>query len=171
MYLDKIKKQLIELKLAFPEEQVGCTRNEVILLEQQLGISLPTAYHEFLLSMGHSAGKFLQGSDCFFQHLLSLQEWAFELLNENNFPKKLPEDAFVFYMHQGYQFSFFRLSEGDDPPTYSYCEGSEGDNPPTYSYCEGTNQTTFIISHKRFSDFLKTEVEIQEKYLMSLANH
>jgi hypothetical protein len=107
--------------------------------------------------MGHSAGKFLQGSDCFFQHLLSLQEWAVELLNENNFPKKLPEDAFVFYMHQGYQFSFFRLSEGDDPPTYSYCEG--------------TNQTTFIKSHKRFSDFMITEVEIQEKYLMSLANH
>jgi hypothetical protein len=157
MYLDKIKKQLIELKLALPQEQVGCTRNEIILIEQQLGISLPTAYQEFLLSMGHSAGKFLQGSDCFFQHLLSLQEWAVELLNENNFSKKLPEDAFVFYMHQGYQFSFFRLSEGDDPPTYSYCEG--------------TNQTTFIKSHKRFSDFLKTEVEIQEKYLMSLANH
>jgi SMI1-KNR4 cell-wall len=157
MYLDKIKQQLIELKLTLPIEQVGCTRDEVILLEQQLRISLPTAYQEFLLSMGHGAGKFLQGSDCFFQHLLSLQEWAVELLKENNFPKKLPDDAFVFYMHQGYQFSFFRLSEGDDPPTYSYCEG--------------TNQTTFIKSHKRFSDFLKTEVEIQEKYLMSLANH
>lgn len=157
MYLDQIKKQLIELKLALPQEQVGCTRNEVILIEQQLEINLPIVYQEFLLSMGHSAGKFLQGSDCFFQHLLFLQDWAVELLNENNFPQKLPEDVFVFYMHQGYQFSFFRLSEGDDPPTYSYCEG--------------TNQTTFIISHKRFSDFLKTEVEIQEKYLMSLANH
>ncbi|HEY9852693.1 MAG TPA: hypothetical protein V6D28_24690 [Leptolyngbyaceae cyanobacterium] len=60
----------------------------------------------------------------------------------------------MFFMHQGYQFSFFRVYEGDDPPTYSYCEG--------------TNETAFIKSHDRYSDFLMTEVEIHGKYLFSV---
>lgn len=155
MYLDKVKNQLIELKLVKQDELVGCTRDEVSAIEQQLGISLPRAYQEFLLSMGHSAGQFLRGSDCFFKHLPQLQEWAIELLQENNFVESLPEDAFIFFMHQGYQFSFFRVSEGADPPIYSYCEGTE--------------ETSFIQSHESFSEFLATEVEIHAKYLMALA--
>ncbi len=106
--------------------------------------------------MGHGAGKFLRGSDCFFKNLPYLKEWAIELLQENNFAEPLPDDAFVFFMHQGYQFSFFRLLEGDDPPTYSYSEG--------------TNQTSFIKSHERFSEFLTTEVKVHAKYLMTVTN-
>jgi hypothetical protein len=101
--------------------------------------------------MGHGAGKFLRGSDCFYQHLPQIQEWAKQLLVENDFPQALPEDAFVFFMHQGYQFSFFRLSEGDNPPTYSYCEGQE--------------QPDFVKSHDQFSDFLSVEINL---YLQSL---
>ncbi|MBE9161631.1 MULTISPECIES: SMI1/KNR4 family protein [Microcoleaceae] len=156
MYLDRVKQQLIELKLIRQDELVGCTPDEVMAIQQQLGISLPLAYQEFLLSMGRSAGKFLRGSDCFLNHLPQLQEWAVELLNENNFPESLADDAFIFLMHQGYQFSFFRLSEGADPPIYSYCEG--------------TNQIDFIKSHQSFSDFLVTEVEIHAKYLMPVAS-
>ena len=156
MYLDQVKNQLIELKLVKQDELLGCTRDDVIAIEQKLGISLPRAYQEFLLSMGDSAGQFLRGSDCFFKHLPQLQEWGVELLHENNFAESLPEDAFIFFMHQGYQFSFFRVSEGADPPTYSYCEG--------------TNQTSFIKSHDSFSEFLETEVEIHAKYLMAVAS-
>jgi SMI1-KNR4 cell-wall len=156
MYLDRVKNQLIELKLVKPDELVGCTRDEVSAIEQQLGIPLPLAYQEFLLSMGHSAGQFLRGSDCFFKHLPQLQEWAIDLLQENNFAQSLPEDAFIFFMHQGYQFSFFRVSEGADPPTYSYSEE--------------TDETSFIKSHESFSEFLATEVEIHVKYLMAFAS-
>jgi len=156
MHIDKVKKQLIKLKLALPDELLGCNQNELIEFEKKIGISLPTAYQEFLLLMGHGAGKFLRGSDCFFQKLPYLKEWAIEILQENNFPEPLPDDAFVFFMHQGYQFSFFRLLEGDDPPTYSYSEG--------------TNQTSFIRSHDKFSEFLATEVKIHAKYLMALTN-
>lgn len=155
MYLDRVKKQLIELQLVKPDELAGCTCDEVIAIEQQLGISLPRSYQEFLLYMGCSAGKFLRGSDCFLKNLPQLQEWAVELLQENNFAESLPDDAFIFFIHQGYQFSFFRVSEGADPPTYSYCEG--------------TNQTFFIKSHESFSEFLVTEVEIHAKYLMAFA--
>lgn len=156
MYLDKVKERLKEQNLVSPNEFFPCSPDEVIWSEQQLGISLPKAYQEFLLWMGHGAGQFLRGSDCFFKHLPDLQEWAVELLQENNVLEPLPEDAFVFLMHQGYQFSFFRLSEGD--------------NPPTYSYCEGTNQTSFTRTHDRFSDFLATEVERYAKYLKAFAS-
>jgi hypothetical protein len=47
--------------------------------------------------------------------------WATELLKENDLV--LPENAYVFHMHQGYTFDFFLLQEGDDPPVYYYLEG------------------------------------------------
>lgn len=49
MYLDKVKEQLEELKLVSPNEFSPSNQDEVIWLEQQLGISLPKAYQEFLL--------------------------------------------------------------------------------------------------------------------------
>jgi|GEM_PF-784687 len=52
-----------------------------------------------------------------------LKEWAEELLEENNFPGKLSEKDFVFWISQGYMFCLFKLDEGDEPPVYYYCEG------------------------------------------------
>ncbi|MEG3896350.1 MULTISPECIES: SMI1/KNR4 family protein [unclassified Microcoleus] len=156
MYLDRVKERFKELKLVNPHELMGCTYREITELEKKLGFSLPEAYKEFLLWMGKNAGRVLQGSDCFFKHLPYLKEWAIELLEENQFPNTLPEDAFVFFMHQGYQFSFFRLSEGDDPPTYFYCEG--------------TNQTSFTRSHNKLSEFMATEIQLQAKYLTAFAS-
>lgn len=145
------------LQLIFNENQLSpCSDLEIIQFEQQQGITLPSIYKDFLKMMGHGAGKFLRGSDCFYQHLPRIQEWAKQLLVENDFTEALPEDAFVFFMHQGYQFSFFRLSEGD--------------NPPTYSYCEGQQEPYFVKSHDTFSDFLAVEIELYLKSLMSLAS-
>ncbi|MBD2292537.1 SMI1/KNR4 family protein [Anabaena sphaerica FACHB-251] len=142
------------LQLIFSENKPSpCSDLEIIQLERQKNISLPSTYKDFLKMMGHGAGKFLRGSDCFYQHLPQIQEWAKQLLLENDFPEALPKDAFVFFMHQGYQFSFFRLSEGDNPPTYSYCEGQE--------------EPDFVKSHDQFSDFLKVEIELYLKSSMS----
>ncbi len=66
----------------------------------------------------------------------------------------MPEDAFVFFMHQGYQFMFFRLSEGDDPPVYYYGEG------------EG--QDTFRVLQPSYSAFLETEIEGHAKLLVEI---
>ena len=84
---------------------------------------LPAAYLEFMRYAGN--GLFWVGSDCDFQTVPELREWAKELLAENSFPLPLPDDAFPFRMHQGYMFWFFRLSEGDDPPVYFYTEERE----------------------------------------------
>lgn len=153
MYLDVLKARVAEQRLVNPKVLLPCKEEEISSIEQYFSISLPTAYKEFLLWMGHGAGGLMQGSDCFFRHLPYLREWAVELLQENNFSECLPDDAFVFFMHQGYQFSFFRTSEGEDPPTYFYCEG--------------TNQNSFIKTHNRFSDFLATEIEIHAQSVMN----
>ena len=155
MYLERVKERLAALKLASPDELKGCSNQEVWQLERQLGVKLPQAYREFLLLMGKEAGQFLRGSDCFYQHLPELQTAAIELLEENHFPQLLPNDAWVFFMHQGYQFSFFRLGEGEDPPTYSYCEAE--------------TEQSFVKSQERFSQFLLTEIDLHEKYLITLA--
>lgn len=154
LYLEPIKQQLIALNLVNPNDLMGCTHGEILQLEQQLGVKLPIAYQEFLRIMGKGAGQFLRGSDCFYDHLPDLQQAAGELLAENHFPQRIPDDAFVFFMHQGYQFSFFRLSEGD--------------NPPTYSYCESEQDQSFVKTHERYSEFLATEVELHQKYLMTV---
>lgn len=59
-------------------------------------------------------------------HLPDLREIAEQLLQENNQPP-LPAQAFVFLMHQGYQFLYF-VADGknDDPPVYGYLEGEQG---------------------------------------------
>ena len=36
MYLDRVKNQLIELKLIRQDELVGCTRDEVMAIQQRL---------------------------------------------------------------------------------------------------------------------------------------
>lgn len=165
MYLDTVKARLKSLNVLRRQKVVPCTEKEVRRLEESLGFSLPAAYREFLLWMGHGAGAFLRGTDCFYQCLPLLQGWATELLEENGNPEVLPEDAFVFGMHQGYQFVFMRRLDGDDPPIYSYTE-------VTNSYRVANGQKIpvagrqFVVSHRSLADFLDDEishyVEVQQ---------
>lgn len=107
------------------ENSVGlipCSKAEVDNLEYQLKSNLPIAYKEYLLNMGKYSGRLNVGTDCFYPDILDLGKYASDLLEENNTGLKLPSDAFVFSMHQGYQFNFFRLSDGDNPQVFSYSE-------------------------------------------------
>lgn len=145
MYLEQAKALFEAAQLARNGEVQPSSESELHLLEQKTGARLPEAYREFLRWMGHGAGNFLQGTDVFYQQLDGLNSAAQELLLENGIADELPEDAFVFYMHQGYQFMFFRLLEGDDPPIYFFGEGT------------GQEHLTQLYQH--FSDFLKQEIE------------
>ncbi|WP_458122146.1 SMI1/KNR4 family protein [Paenibacillus sp. Z6-24] len=121
---------LSEYKIANDNEIQGFTASEVEQCEQVLGSKLPNQYREFLLAIGHDAGLLFQGTDILFRNvddLLELRKEAEDLLAENEETYILPTDAFVFSMHQGYEFSFFVISEGNDPPVYQYVEG---DGPP-----------------------------------------
>jgi hypothetical protein len=141
VYLNNAK----SLFRANDDKPVPCTPDEVRALEQQVGLVLPEAYKEFLLWMGHGAGGFLQESNCFYRHLLHNQQMAVALLEESNFPGSLPQDAFVFYNYEGYQFVFFRVSEGDNPPLYYYHEADE--------------PTSFKRVLDTFSEFIEREIE------------
>jgi hypothetical protein len=145
MYFDKLQLRFKEQRLV-PSEQIrSCTSDEVQLLEQTLRIHFPKAYEEFLLWMGKGAGAFLQGSDCFYADLPKLKDWAKELLAENDATLELAEEAFVFFIHQGYQFAFMLISEGD--------------NPPVYYYNETQDPNAFTPAYENYVAFLADQVE------------
>jgi hypothetical protein len=103
---------------------IPCTTREVDSLEKHFGIKFPKIYKDFLLSMGKSAGDYMLGSDAFYNRILKFKPWAEEFVSMNNLDP-FPENAFVFWMHQGYQVAYFKLDEGDDPPVYTYAETEE----------------------------------------------
>lgn len=121
----------------------GCTANEIAEIESYFKVQLPNAYTDFLKTMGRGAGDYLKGSSVFYDEIFDLKDGAVDLLTENNF-KPLPEDAFVFYMHQGYQFAFFLSETSDDPPVF-------------YFY-EGKNKSDFEMKEKKFTDFLEVHL-------------
>lgn len=160
MYLEKV---LIEVKengwdeilgFDYAGQIVGCDENEIKELESAVGLKLPTAYKEFLRWAGNSLGDFEEGSEFFYdQDLVDLQRMAKDLLVDNNTPFELPDDAFVFWGHQGYQFTFFRTSEGDNPPVHYYIEAGQGEKEEIkWNY------------KPRFTDFLITEMRDQARH-------
>lgn len=146
MYLDQFRQRLIKLGHLSLSDLRPCTIAEVEAAEARLQLHFPGSYREFLLLMGHGAGQFLAGSDCFYDNLFDIQTWARETLADNGVERELPTDAFVFFMHQGYQFLFLRTTEGDDPPAYYYNEGL----PET---------ALLPRRYEHFSDFLIGELE------------
>lgn len=127
---------------AKPSDIQGCTEEEIQNVIACQGVPLPPAYRLFLHRMGRGAGALMGGSDVFYSWPLGMREGALELLAEYGHPFSLPDDALVFWMHQGYQFMFMRASEGDNPPVYYYMEGSEG----------------AVRKHEHFTEFLSSEI-------------
>ena len=49
--------------------------------------------------------------------------WLIEERGAEGNPFELPDDAFIFLMHQGYQFMYFHTADrNEDPPVYYYLE-------------------------------------------------
>ena len=152
MYLEKVKAQIEELQRKLLIGQlVPCSEKDVHTLEDQLGQTLPAAYREFLLLMGRRTGGLLGGTSWLYDDLEVIQEDAVELLRRDRFPVILPPDAFVFLMHQRYQFDFFRLTEGDDPPVYYYLESDD--------------EIALKIVSPHYSVFIFNIIEMEEKLI------
>lgn len=122
-----------------------CSNDEIENLEVAYGLKFPLTYSSFLKSMGKGAGCFMMGSDCFYDTLDMINEEAKLLVRTNGF-KDIPQHAFVFWMHQGYQFAFFLSEEGDDPPVYYYNETAK--------------EPDFVRSFNSMSEFYFSELEI-----------
>lgn len=88
----------------------GCSAEEIASLVAQSEAVLPESYRQFMEVAGNGVADFLQGSDFTLRELDGVREAANELLEAAGLPT-LPSDAFVFTMHQGYQFYFFDKGE------------------------------------------------------------
>ena len=124
---------------------VPCSIKEIDEIELKYGFSLPIVYKKFLSSMGKYAENFMAGSMCYYEDLDLINKEAVLLLEEGEFCK-LPNNAFVFWMHQGYQFAFFLNGEESDPPVYYYNETIE--------------QNSFIKGFSTLTDFFYSELEL-----------
>lgn len=122
----------------------GCTKKEIYKIEEIYNITLPKAYKRFLEIMGKGAGKFMRGSSAFYNEIFDLREESIELVNES-LGRELPENSFVFFMHQGYQFAFFYLQGSEDPAVYYFSGGSQ--------------QGELIELTPSFTDFLVLQTE------------
>ena len=124
-------KYLNDVLTILKKHRVGllpCSEEEILKLEEHIGRELPQAYKEYLATMGKYSGIVNAGTDCFYDDLFELNEDALELLLQNKIEIQLSDGAFVFCMHQGYQFLFFKLDEGENPPVYGYSEGNVAQN-------------------------------------------
>lgn len=98
---------------------VGCTDAELDGLGEALGGVLPSLYRRYMLIAGRSKGPAPVGTDSRYPTVLALRGWAEELLAESRATYTLPDDLFVFAMHQGYAFTAMWLGRGDDPRSSS----------------------------------------------------
>ncbi|MFG3433522.1 SMI1/KNR4 family protein [Lysinibacillus fusiformis] len=89
--------------------------------------TLPKTYLDFMNKAGNGI-EFLVGTNYSMKYIFDLKQWAIELLEENNFTKKLTDYQFIFMMHQGYMFWFFYVNDEDDPAVYCYDESAELDD-------------------------------------------
>jgi SMI1-KNR4 cell-wall len=108
----------------------GAAATEIGELETYAGGSLPDTYRRFLSVMGRSAGALLRGSDCLLtqRHGLRLRESAERIIHRSGAGFELPQDAFVFLVHHGYQFLYFHLQQGDDPPVFRFSDADQTAN-------------------------------------------
>jgi hypothetical protein len=108
-------------------------------LEKEYNISLPDVYKDFYDLCSISIPVNLVGTDLLNNYSYSdLRNGADELLEEDGVDNFLKSDDFVFMMHQGYMFWYFKANGDSDPLVHGYYEGKL--KPDTFG---------------RFSDFIK----------------
>ncbi|MEP6895269.1 MAG: SMI1/KNR4 family protein [Chloroflexota bacterium] len=134
MNIKEFANLLVKNELATSDELQGCSEEEIEHLEKFIGVKLPKTYREFLALIGHNTGIYRRGSDHLYKDLFNLTEDTKEILMKG--PFKLPKDAFVIMSHQGYIFTYFRLSDGDDPPVFAYMENESKPKKLSVSFSE-----------------------------------
>ena len=90
-------------------------------IEITKGLKFPKIYSDFYKRCENSTPKGMVGSDLF-NNYKELNNWAKELLNEDNVENFLSDNDFVFMMHQGYMFWYFKADGNENPNVYYYHE-------------------------------------------------
>jgi len=149
LFLDFLKKNNHGMK---PISEKELERIELLANGQKL----PDDYLQFMKKAGNGI-EFLRGSSYTMQEIGKLKNGAIELLEEDESDEALSDNDFVFFMHQGYQFYFFRLDEFP--------------NPAIYYYGEGENSARFIYKYDSLLDFLIEHYNAVSEYLYTCYNN
>lgn len=96
----------------------GCDRAMIDAVERDARGALPASYVAFLLGAGWDAGDFMRGSDLSIGRLPRLQR-DFRSATAGVRPP-IPESAFAFCGHHGYQYLWFVLGDAADPVAYYF---------------------------------------------------
>jgi hypothetical protein len=104
------------IKANYPKYQ-GSSLSEIETIETSY--SLPSSYKLFLMNFGKGIDGFMEGSDYTLKFLSGMKKSANDILVKQGL-QELPENAFVFWMHQGYQFCFFLIEDGISNPEIHY---------------------------------------------------
>jgi hypothetical protein len=126
----------------------GSSEAEVLAAETALGAPLPSVYRAYLLALGHDSGPFLRGSDVarpgeFAEFLAD----ANELLQECATTFRLPAQAVVIALHQGYTFLYIIAQGGFDGPVYQFTEG----------------EVHSAMTHASFEAFVRAELSLMQQ--------
>jgi hypothetical protein len=92
-------------------------------IENERRISFPEVYRRFYDLCAFSIPANLVGTDLWNNASYDLNEEALELLEGSDRENFLERDDFVFMMHQGYIFWYFKANGDPDPIVYGYHEG------------------------------------------------
>ena len=113
------------------------SRDKLSRIEKELHFSLPEIYKRFYDRCSYSIPVNLVGTD-WNTYKVNLNEGAVELLKDDGADNFLESDDFVFMMHQGYMFWYFKSNGDPDPIVYAYKENN-----------------LFPEERERFSEFIK----------------
>ncbi|WP_236518346.1 SMI1/KNR4 family protein [Sandaracinus amylolyticus] len=97
-----------------------CSDVEIDTLERSLGAKLPRAYRSLLACDGRGGHRILEGTDWTYPSIVEIQRWARALAERDGLA--LPARTLIVAMHQGYQFFFVDLDDGEDPRVWHYLE-------------------------------------------------
>jgi hypothetical protein len=130
--------RLLQAGLASPDAVIGCSDQEIRIIEERFDLELPKVYKECLKILGKCAGSFLQGNVFLYPELLEFGDRARQkVAGWEGWNLNLPDKAFVFAEPSGEDFLFFDTStSSEDPPILTYFEGSGHFEKVADSYSE-----------------------------------
>ncbi|GBF05656.1 hypothetical protein DAERI_050165 [Deinococcus aerius] len=143
--ISQCHKLLVASGIVAGSQSERCTHGMIReLMEAQAVATLPKLYVDFMTLMGRSR-SFLVGSDIMYPEVKGNKEGLTELLMEEWPEHNLDTSSvFVFYGHQGYQYSFFFVDSASDDPCVHY-----------YLF----NEKAFKVASESFSKWLTEAVD------------
>lgn len=101
----------------------GLSPEQIAEIEAAQGVIVPSAYRDFLLECGESAGLLCDDAEFFYPALKYLKQDLQEILNDDDedvrgFEFDLPPNALVIGSYQGRQHDYLICDGTNDPPVH-----------------------------------------------------